>query len=898
MPTTELSWGLAYALGSLVLCFYGTAWEARTVADQAAWLAVAQVPLIIALAGKNNLVSFLTGISYEKLNFLHRASGRVCLGMAWIHAIGYWYLNKGYVPGAWKTSLVRWGITGILAFSLMYLTSISVVRRKLYEFFLVTHICLGALTLAAFIMHWRAVDVWIYPGIGLWAGDRLFRIIRLIILNRLYPTSPPSVATLHLLTPSTLKITFPNPAHLKWSAGQHFYLILPGMSRLPWEAHPFTATTISGELTFIVRVRDGFTKLMKDKVDEERKARGLGIEEGEDVGINVMGVVEGPYGIGRDLSRFNGVLILAGGSGISFAVAHLLQIIREAREGKSKVSHVKVVWMVKSRLHLNWISPILLEHAQDLPPNLNISLHIHVTKHYLPRQSLSLPPTAVLPEDPASENIDWQSYMAKRAAAPPRRRSRLFSTFSWASWTSRGKRAMSGTWTRRGSEAVLPGAVSGMGSIRQLSRADTQLQVDLEVGDREKEIVTFSPPTGEPMPTFTWSEGYGDGFPSSAGPGVPTRARLASEVPSIYIAPLSPPPPDAIPTFAWGEGYRDGFPSSAGPVTPRRSRVASGVPSIYLAPLDDGDVKEDTKEYNDEEEEENEQERRDSVTSSFSTPPRFGSRRVSEVPRLSNDSDRPALDAINSSLSTPPRYGSRRVSEVQRMSSDSDRPILPLHFRQSLSIPHSPTQPRKSSITIDEPIHPRRMSIAPSALGSRRASSIPSTPKKESILLPSSLDVPTLSIELQPSDKPSTYLNPTSVEMTQTKSDTSILSIPQLPSGSLTPALSDLNEIVSPLHPAANPAENFDSTQNLRRRQSIGLETLIHWHEGRADLVEVIKRMMNDVGVENGGWVDVSACGPRSLLDTAKGVVRDLSDVRKTLKSGGGVRFSAETFGW
>lgn len=89
--------------------------------------------------------------------------------------------------------------------------------------------------------------------------------------------------------------------------------------------------------------------MMKDKVDEERKARGLGVEDGDEVGVEVKGVVEGPYGIGRDLSRFNGVLILAGGSGISFAVAHLLQIVKDAREGRTRVSHVKVVWMVKSR---------------------------------------------------------------------------------------------------------------------------------------------------------------------------------------------------------------------------------------------------------------------------------------------------------------------------------------------------------------------------------------------------------------------------------------------------------------------------------------------------------------------------------------------------------------------
>lgn len=218
------------------------------------------------------------------------------------------------------------GFTALLAFTLLTVTSIRWVRQRIYEFFLVTHVLLAALTLAAFIMHWRAVDKWIYPGIGLWAADRLFRILRLVILNKLWTVIPtptasnlPSTATLTLLTPSTLKVSFQTPAAvLQWTAGQHFYVVMPGMARLPWEAHPFTAATVpggkggseSGELTFIVRVRDGFTKRMKERVDKERKAQGLGVEA--ECKIEVKAAVEGPYGQARPLDLYDGVLIVAG----------------------------------------------------------------------------------------------------------------------------------------------------------------------------------------------------------------------------------------------------------------------------------------------------------------------------------------------------------------------------------------------------------------------------------------------------------------------------------------------------------------------------------------------------------------------------------------------------------
>jgi hypothetical protein len=53
-----------------------------------------------------------------------------------------------------------------MAFSLIYVCSLQVVRRRIYEFFLVSHICLAALFLGGVIMHWRAVSIWIWVGLN------------------------------------------------------------------------------------------------------------------------------------------------------------------------------------------------------------------------------------------------------------------------------------------------------------------------------------------------------------------------------------------------------------------------------------------------------------------------------------------------------------------------------------------------------------------------------------------------------------------------------------------------------------------------------------------------------------------------------------------------------------
>jgi hypothetical protein len=119
-------------------------------------------------------------------------------------------------------------------------------------------------------------------------------------------------------------------------------------------------------------------------------------------------------------------------------------------------------------------------------------------------------------------------------------------------------------------------------------------------------------------------------------------------------------------------------------------------------------------------------------------------------------------------------------------------------------------------------------------------------------------------------------------------------------SGILTPALSaqktDLSMPSDPENPTALLEQAFAESSQERAKQSIGLERVVHWHEGRADLHKAIEEMM--VAVGKGATVNVEACGPRSLLDKAKDVVKDLSDMKAVWQGETRVVYHAETFGW
>jgi len=52
-------------------------------------MAVALTPIIVALSGKYNIVTLMTGISHEKLNVLHRYVSYICLALSIVHTVPF-----------------------------------------------------------------------------------------------------------------------------------------------------------------------------------------------------------------------------------------------------------------------------------------------------------------------------------------------------------------------------------------------------------------------------------------------------------------------------------------------------------------------------------------------------------------------------------------------------------------------------------------------------------------------------------------------------------------------------------------------------------------------------------------------------------------------------------------
>jgi len=147
-------------------------------------------------------------------------------------------------------------------------------------------------------------------------------------------------ASVELLSPRFVRLRIRRPPHFSWSPGQTAYLIMPGVSTNPFEAHPFTIASVDTahdeahwgevmqvtegktageskphwkELVFFINVRSGFTKNLCEVAKK---------------GGKVKVFVDGPYGKPPNLKDYDTSVLIAGGSGVSFTLPLLLDSIK------------------------------------------------------------------------------------------------------------------------------------------------------------------------------------------------------------------------------------------------------------------------------------------------------------------------------------------------------------------------------------------------------------------------------------------------------------------------------------------------------------------------------------------------------------------------------------------
>lgn len=204
-------------------------------------ISFALLPLTMLFSGRNNFLLWITDWPHSTYILLHRWIARLFVIQVILHSIAELvaYVYKGEYSAALVTEWWIWGAVGTVAASAMVVFSILWIRRKAYEFFLISHIILAVFVLVGswyhveilFEKHW-GYEIWMYAAFAVWAFDRVFRVLRILKVG----LKKAKVIDLG----GVVRV---DVADVAWPAepGMHSYIHFPGVIPWrPWENHPFS----------------------------------------------------------------------------------------------------------------------------------------------------------------------------------------------------------------------------------------------------------------------------------------------------------------------------------------------------------------------------------------------------------------------------------------------------------------------------------------------------------------------------------------------------------------------------------------------------------------------------------------------------------------------------------
>ncbi|KAF5025721.1 hypothetical protein F66182_2188 [Fusarium sp. NRRL 66182] len=342
------------------------------VGNRAGVMAMGNVVALFLFAARNNLLLHVADWSHSTYLLLHRWLGYWAIFHTAIHSI---MLLVNYVlDGTYQEELVReywiWGIVGTVAACAILPFSLLIVRQKLYEFFLASHIVLALVFIVGYYYHiWYlygyswGYELWIFIAGGIWGLDRVIRLARMAWQGSRMAT----ISAISDVNGEYIRIEVDGKPLEDGVA----YLAFPTLSWRFWETHPFSVASSGSSVSessssntsngkdgtdpetdaekvvnavqtpsavtttrakpsvtaFYARARTGVTKKLASCVYGQQSFQT----------IRLRAVLEGPYRhsghVSPQLAQCSDLLCIAGGVGITACLSY----VRRGTTGSTKL---------------------------------------------------------------------------------------------------------------------------------------------------------------------------------------------------------------------------------------------------------------------------------------------------------------------------------------------------------------------------------------------------------------------------------------------------------------------------------------------------------------------------------------------------------------------------------
>ncbi|KAK4189568.1 ferric reductase like transmembrane component-domain-containing protein [Podospora australis] len=384
LPTRlQLLFIVGYLATNVAFCVITIDWSgplrqvAALLRSRTGYLAVVNMIPLFLMAGRNNPLIPLLGMSFDTFNLLHRWFGRIVMLESVAHTLA-WFVSNASANGwsaafstAFRVPYMMWGFISTAAMVVICIQAASIFRHAYYEIFKLAHIALAILSVIGLWYHLDLKSLpqikYLYAVIAVWVFDRAARFLRLAYRN----IGAGGTKTLvEALPGNACRVTVTMARPWEFKPGQHAYLYMPSIGF--WQSHPFTVAWSDEaqnlnvndlplnhndvlaqkktSVSFVVRGCTGFTAALYSRAAANPDGK-----------LVTRCMVEGPYRGSHQLHSYGTVMLFAGGVGVTQAVPHVRDLVAGYSNGTVAARKVIMVWVIQSPEHLEWIRPWMTE---------------------------------------------------------------------------------------------------------------------------------------------------------------------------------------------------------------------------------------------------------------------------------------------------------------------------------------------------------------------------------------------------------------------------------------------------------------------------------------------------------------------------------------------------------